>query len=82
MKKSTNSFANVDSLGRIVIPKHLRVAFGLESGTTLELFTEGETIVMRRYQPGCIFCGSISNLVTKNDKLVCRDCINELQDKA
>ena len=81
MKKTTNSFANVDNLGRIVIPKHLRTAYDLESGSALELFTEGNTIVMRKYQPGCIFCGNISDLHRFNGKNVCSDCINELKTK-
>ncbi len=78
MKRATNSFANVDNLGRIVIPKHLRTAFNLESGCALELFTEADTIVIRKYQPGCIFCGNISELHNYENKSVCSECIEKL----
>ena len=81
MKNATNFFATVDNLGRIVIPKPLRKSYELESGTSIELFPTEDTIVIRKYTPGCTFCNSISNLISHEGKLICEDCIEELENK-
>ena len=81
MKNATNFFATVDNLGRIVIPKPLRKSYELESGTSIELFPTDDTIVIRKYTPGCTFCNSITNLINYEGKLICKDCIKELEGK-
>ena len=81
MIKSTNSFTNIDNLGRIVIPKHLRKAYELESGCAIEFLSQDDTIVLRKYQPGCTFCGNISELTYLEDKCICSQCIEKLTKK-
>ena len=42
---------------------------------TLVQFVE---IILKKYIPNCIFCGSNKNLVNYNEKLVCEKCIEKL----
>lgn len=76
--KSTGMVRRVDELGRIVLPKELRKVLGIEKKDPLEIFTSGENIVLKKYEPFCIFCGSSSDLVAIDDKNVCSDCVKKL----
>lgn len=49
--KSTGIIRNTDNLGRIVLPKELRKSFGIGTDTPLEIFTEGNAIILRKYRP-------------------------------
>ena len=54
--KSTGVVRKLDNLGRIVIPIELRKTMDIAIKDTLEIFTEGDEIILKKYQPGCIFC--------------------------
>lgn len=69
---------NIDNLGRIVIPSLMRKAYGLEKNDAIELIMDDGGILMRKYQPGCVFCGNIHNISTFKNQLICQDCLNEL----
>ena len=64
----------IDPLGRLVIPKETRRMFGIKEGDPLEIFTDGDTIVLKKYVPGCIFCDSVDNLKEYKGKNVCTSC--------
>lgn len=76
--KATGIVRRVDELGRIVLPKELRRTYGIDEGDALEIFTTDRGIVLRKYQPGCTFCGSVSITKLVKDKPVCGDCITEI----
>jgi len=78
--KTTGIVRRVDKLGRIVLPKELRVTMDIEENNGLEIYVEGEKICLKKYTPGCIFCGSTENLETYRDKKICQDCRDELQN--
>ncbi|MGH1280669.1 AbrB/MazE/SpoVT family DNA-binding domain-containing protein [Bacillus basilensis] len=61
--KATGVTRKVDDLGRVVIPKELRNTLGIKEKSPLEIFVEGEDIVLKKYQPGgvCTLTGEISN---------------------
>ena len=69
----------MDSLGRIVIPIELRKTMGIAIKDTLEIFTEGDEIILKKYQPGCIFCNDARNVKLFRGKMVCEKCIEEMQ---
>ncbi len=71
----------IDSLGRIVIPKELRRTLEIKEGDSLELFLEDNTIVMRKYQPACIICGNAKHIVTYKGRNFCPDCIKDISTK-
>ena len=44
--KSTGIVRGIDSLGRIVLPKELRTSMHLDTDTKLEIFVDGDAIVL------------------------------------
>lgn len=77
MMKSTGIVRKLDDLGRVVIPMELRRTMNIDDHAPMEIFSEGETIMMRQYRPGCALCGSMEGLVNDHPsgKLVCRKCL-------
>ncbi|HBL40660.1 MAG TPA: AbrB family transcriptional regulator [Ruminococcaceae bacterium] len=81
--KSTGITRQIDSAGRIVLPKELRATMGLkENEDYLEIFTEGEYIMLRKYAPSCVFCGRMEELVDFHGKRVCRECAHKLFERS
>ena len=76
--KSTGIVRNIDELGRVVVPKELRKKLGIENTDPVEIYVEGEKIILTKYHPACHFCGSFENVVEFKSKTVCRACIDEL----
>ena len=77
--KSTGIVRKVDELGRIVLPIELRRTLGIiEDKDSLEIFVDEDTIVLRKYQPGCVHCGSVDNLTRFHDSLICDSCRAEI----
>jgi transcriptional pleiotropic regulator of transition state genes len=68
----------VDELGRIVIPKETREQLNIAIKDPLEIFTDDETIVLKKYQPGCMFCGKIDDLHEIKDRMICSSCIQKI----
>ena len=79
--KSTGMVRDIDEMGRIVIPKELRNAFNLNVKDHVEIFTDNDCIVLKKYNPGCTFCGSVNGLTMYKQKLICDDCIEEISAK-
>ena len=77
--KATGIVRKVDSLGRIVLPIELRRVMGIDIKDPIEIFVDGEQIILKKYQPSCIFCDSNDDIVTFKDKKICRNCIDELK---
>ena len=77
--KNTGIIRTIDNMGRIVIPKELRRQFDMPEDTAVEIFTDGEHIILKRYEPTCTFCGNESGLLPYKGKLLCPDCIAELK---
>jgi len=77
--KSTGIVRKIDELGRIVLPIELRRTLGIEEKDGVEIFVDGDTIVLRKYQRGCTYCGNSEHVVTFKGKLVCAECIGEME---
>ena len=77
--KSTGIVRKVDELGRFVLPKELRETFKIDHKDPLEIYVDGDCIMLRKYEPACIFCGSANEVVNYMDKRVCRECIENLR---
>lgn len=72
---STGIVREIDSLGRIVLPMELRRVLDIEVGDSLEIFVDQDTIIFRKYSPGCVFCGDIMrDKVYFKEKIVCKEC--------
>ncbi len=68
----------VDGLGRIVIPAELRRMLELECGQEMEMTVQADALVLRKFAPGCIFCGKAEQLVLFEGKNVCAFCRRRL----
>lgn len=78
MMKSMGMIRNVDEVGRIVLPIELRRVFNIEEKDPIEIFTEDDKIILKKYEPTCIFCGGDKNITSLNNKNICHDCIQKL----
>lgn len=76
--KSTGIVRKVDELGRIVLPIELRRTLGIEEKDRIEIFVEGESVILRKYQPACIFCDNAKDLILYKGKNICPDCIRSM----
>ena len=79
--KSTGIVRKVDELGRIVLPIELRRTLDIAEKDALEIYVEGESIILRKYQAACVFCNSTKNIVSFKGRNVCADCISRLREK-
>ena len=79
--KSTGIVRKVDELGRIVLPIELRRTLGIEEKDRIEIFVDGESIILRKYQPGCIFCDNATDIINYKGKNICPDCIRAMNEK-
>ncbi|WDM23813.1 AbrB/MazE/SpoVT family DNA-binding domain-containing protein [Paenibacillus polymyxa] len=72
----------LDHLGRIVLPKEMRVSMGIGIGDPLEIFvdeSEGMLVFRRYVGVTCKMCGALDNLSYFRDAFLCADCIQELK---
>ena len=77
--KSTGVVRKLDTLGRVVIPIELRKTMGIDIKDTLEIYTEGDEIILKKYEPGCVFCGDARNVSLFKGKNICPKCMKELK---
>ena len=77
--KSTGIVRKVDELGRIVLPIELRRTLDISERDALEIYVDGSSIILRKYQPSCIFCGNAKNVVGYKNKNICPNCLKQLK---
>ena len=78
--KSTGIIRKVDELGRVVIPIEIRNKLNISVKDPIEIYVDGSSIVLKKFEPNCIFCNNSKNLVTYKDKLVCNKCLDKLSN--
>ena len=78
--KATGILRNIDELGRIVLPKELRRDLDINERDALEIFTEQDSIILKKYQPSCIFCENVDDVVLFHNKRVCRKCMDAMKE--
>ncbi len=79
--KSTGITRQVDQLGRVVLPKELRRTLDIGEKDLLEIYVEGESIILKKLEMSCVFCGSRKEITEYNGKYICRSCINKLKEE-
>lgn len=79
--KSTGIVRQIDNLGRIVIPKEIRKRYNIQDNEdALEIFVDdNDCIVLKKYEPSCIFCKDASNIINFKGHNVCASCLDELR---
>ncbi|AJK89665.1 MULTISPECIES: AbrB/MazE/SpoVT family DNA-binding domain-containing protein [Lysinibacillus] len=72
--KATGIVRRIDDLGRVVIPKEIRRTLGIDEGDPLEIFVNGEQVILKKYKPSmaCAVTGEVSddNFVLLGGKLI------------
>ena len=79
--RSLGIVRNLDQLGRFVIPKETRKALNLNGGDPIEMFTDGDKIVLKKYVRGCQCCGDMEDVKEYKGIKICKKCLNELNNK-
>ncbi len=77
--KSTGIVRRVDELGRVVLPIELRRTLDINEKDPLEIYVEGSTVILKKYEPACIFCQDARDVTTYKGKLICKDCMDEMK---
>ncbi len=77
--KSTGIVRKVDELGRVVLPIELRRTLDIAERDALEIFTEGASIILKKYEPACLFCGDAKDVINYKSKNICVNCMKELK---
>lgn len=76
--KNTGIVRRLDELGRITIPIELRRSLEVEDRGALEIYTDDNKIVLKKYEPADIFNGSKEDLYEYCGKIVSKESIIEL----
>lgn len=79
--KATGIVRKVDELGRVVIPVELRRTLNIDVKDSLEIFIEGESMILKKYHPSCIFCSEAKGVIDFKGKKVCNDCLDFIAEK-
>ncbi|MDO4563375.1 MAG: AbrB/MazE/SpoVT family DNA-binding domain-containing protein [Clostridia bacterium] len=77
--KSTGIVRKVDELGRIVLPIELRRTLDIEVKDSLEIYVDGSMIILKKYEPACLFCGNAKDVIYYGGKNICPECIEKIK---
>ncbi len=79
--KSIGIIRKVDKMGRIVIPSELRQLLGIAVEDDMEIYSEGDRVVLQKFKPNCTFCGSTEELKLFSGKCICASCMKTLREQ-
>ena len=77
--KSTGIVRKMDNLGRIVIPIELRRTLEIAERDPVEIYVEDDRIILKKYEPDCVFCADASNVINYRGKNICKSCLEQLK---
>lgn len=76
--KSKGIVRNLDDLGRIVLPVEMRRTLQIEKKDPVEIFVDDDMIILKKYQPSCLFCGDAKDVISFKGRNICPNCLREL----
>ena len=79
--KSTGVVRKIDELGRFVLPIELRKNLRINNRDSVEIFVEDDKIILKKYEPSCVYCGNADGVESLNGKLICKSCIQKIKDR-
>ena len=77
--KSTGIIRKMDDLGRVVIPVELRHKLNINIKDEVEIYVERNSIVIKKYNPSCIFCRKSTELTEFGENLICDKCLEKIK---
>jgi len=78
--KSTGIIRRVDELGRVVLPMEMRKKFGITAKDPMEIYVDGNSIILKKYEPNCIFYGNSKKLLDYEGKVICEKCAEKISN--
>lgn len=74
------NYKKITSHGSVSIPAAMRRELGIEPRDAVEVCAEKDgTIVIRPYQPRCIFCETTENVTLMKGRGICRECMEGIK---
>ena len=80
--KSTGIVRRIDEMGRVVLPAELRRTLDIGEKENLEIFVDGNSIVLKKYRPTCIFCDSGRDVSIFKGKNIWSRCLRQLREQS
>ena len=77
--KSTGVIRQIDELGRFVLPVEIRRALQIKLKDHIEIYTESDRIILKKYQPACLYCGDARDVTVFRGHNICKKCLDELK---
>ena len=78
--KATGIVRKVDELGRVVLPSELRNTLNINIRDPLEIYVDGDTIVLKKYEPACMFFGTTEDLIEYKGRKISKAAIHEMME--
>lgn len=78
--KSTGIVRKIDDLGRMVIPIELRETMNIDKKDPMEIYVDGEKIILQKYEPACIFCGNADDTIEFKGRTICNECLDSMEE--
>lgn len=79
--RATGMTRCVDQLGRCVIPKEVRERLQWSTHTPLEIFVDGNKVILQKYERGCTFCGEVTDYnFSFGGEEICEKCADKLRE--
>jgi transcriptional pleiotropic regulator of transition state genes len=79
--KSTGIVRKVDELGESYCLSNCAARWTLPKGLP-EIYVDESAIVLKKYEPACIFCSNVKGVTNYKGKNICVACMKELKKKA
>ena len=76
--KATGIVRKVDELGRIVLPCELRKTLHIKDRDPLEVFVDVDKIILKKYEPACVFTNFSEDLIEYNGRKVSKKAVAEM----
>ena len=71
----------IDKLGRLVLPSDIRKSLNIVNGVdSVEFFVDDDAVIIKKYRPACIFCGSADDIFSYKNNNICKSCLDELRN--
>lgn len=77
--KTTAITRQLDKMGRVVLPVELRKNLKINPGDFLEIYVDGDRIILCKDTDSCVFCGSNENVLEFRGKCICSGCMEQLK---
>ena len=77
--KSTGILRKLDELGSQVLTIELRRTLDIAERDAVEIYVDGDAVVLKKYKPACVFCGNAENITDYKGRSVCAECLEDLR---